>query len=108
MNSATTDLVGVDPLEYLNPFLEVIKSPETSGPITGTALTAIYKFLTRDIIGELQNSWTACPAHDVHAPPETCFFLRSSVITLHSVVMPGVQGRQRLASLMPYRQWRMR
>jgi hypothetical protein len=56
MNSATTDLVGVDPLEYLNPFLEVIKSPETSGPITGTALTAIYKFLTRDIIGELFNS----------------------------------------------------
>ena len=41
----------VDPLEYLGPFLEVIRSPETSGPITGTALTSLTRFLDQDIIG---------------------------------------------------------
>ncbi len=38
-------------MEYLAPFLEVIRSPETSGPITGTALTSLTRFLSQDIIG---------------------------------------------------------
>lgn len=42
----------MEPLEYLAPFLEVIKSPETSGPITAVALTAVNRFLERDILGE--------------------------------------------------------
>jgi len=35
----------------MNPFLEVIRSPETSGPITGVALTSIRRILDQDIIG---------------------------------------------------------
>ena len=39
------------PLEYLSPFLDVIKSPETSGPITAVALTSMHRFLERDTLG---------------------------------------------------------
>lgn len=39
-------------MEYLTPFIEVIRSPEISGPITGVALTAVSRFLDAYIIGE--------------------------------------------------------
>lgn len=41
----------VDPLEYLAPFLETVKSPETSGPITLVALAALHKIISRGILG---------------------------------------------------------
>ncbi|KAF3614995.1 putative vesicle transport v-SNARE 12-like [Capsicum annuum] len=40
----------VDPLLYLRPFLDVIQSDETGAPITGVALSSVYKFLTLEII----------------------------------------------------------
>lgn len=40
----------VDPLEYLTPFLETIKSPETSGPITLVALAALDRIIRRGIL----------------------------------------------------------
>ncbi|XP_055805575.1 ARF guanine-nucleotide exchange factor GNOM-like [Solanum dulcamara] len=40
----------VDPLLYLQPFLDVIQSDETGAPITGVALSSVYKFLTLEII----------------------------------------------------------
>lgn len=46
------DWSAVDPMEYLTPFIEVIRSPEISGPITGAALTAVSRFLDAYIIGE--------------------------------------------------------
>lgn len=42
----------VDPMEYLGPFLEVIRSPETSGPITGMALTSLCRMLDNFIMGK--------------------------------------------------------
>ncbi len=51
------DWSAVEPLEYLSPFLEVIKSPETSGPITAVALTSVNKFLERDILGAGPQCW---------------------------------------------------
>ncbi len=45
------DWSAVDPMDYLTPFMEVIRSPETSGPITGVALTAVARFLDTYIIG---------------------------------------------------------
>ena len=44
----------VRPLEYLAPFLEVVRSPETSGPITAVALTSIRRMLEENILGEQQ------------------------------------------------------
>eukprot|EP00803_Ostreobium_quekettii_P003636 evm.model.scf_117.13 EVM.evm.TU.scf_117.13 scf_117:109917-120401(+) len=40
----------VDPLEYLSPFLEAIRSQEVSGPITSVALSSLMKLLTSNVI----------------------------------------------------------
>lgn len=40
----------IDPVLYLQPFLEVIKSEETGAPITGVALSSVYKILNLHIL----------------------------------------------------------
>ncbi|XP_013140764.1 PREDICTED: Golgi-specific brefeldin A-resistance guanine nucleotide exchange factor 1 [Papilio polytes] len=44
------DLRLLDPPTYLSPFLEVIRSKETTGPVTNLALSAIHKFLSYGLI----------------------------------------------------------
>jgi len=39
------DIASLDTLVYLKPFLSVIRSEETTGPITGVALASVNKFL---------------------------------------------------------------
>lgn len=46
------DLKVIEPIVFLNPFLEVIRSEDTTGPITSLALSAINKFLAYGIVGE--------------------------------------------------------
>lgn len=41
---------AVNPTLYLKPFLDVIRSDETGAPITGVALSSVYKILTLDIL----------------------------------------------------------
>uniref|UniRef100_A0A7N0VKG2 SEC7 domain-containing protein n=1 Tax=Kalanchoe fedtschenkoi TaxID=63787 RepID=A0A7N0VKG2_KALFE len=41
---------STNPAAYLQPFLDVIQSDETGAPITGVALSSIYKILTLDIL----------------------------------------------------------
>jgi brefeldin A-resistance guanine nucleotide exchange factor 1 len=41
---------AINPSLYLSPFLDVIRSDETGAPITGVALSAVYKILTLEII----------------------------------------------------------
>ncbi|GFO18536.1 Golgi-specific brefeldin a-resistance guanine nucleotide exchange factor 1 isoform a [Plakobranchus ocellatus] len=51
-----TELSEIEPNAFLSPFLEVIRSEDTTGPITGLALTSINKFLSYglvDPVGEL-------------------------------------------------------
>ncbi|GLU01877.1 hypothetical protein SLE2022_191580 [Rubroshorea leprosula] len=40
----------INPIVYLQPFLDVIRSDETGAPITGVALSSVYKILTLDIL----------------------------------------------------------
>ncbi|KAL8143627.1 hypothetical protein V2J09_016659 [Rumex salicifolius] len=40
---------NITPLLYLQPFLDVIVSDETGAPITGVALSSVYKILTLDV-----------------------------------------------------------
>lgn len=40
----------INPVVYLQPFLDVIQSDETSAPITGVALSSIYKLLTLQVL----------------------------------------------------------
>lgn len=42
----------VNPILYLQPFLDVIRSDETGAPITGVALSSVYKILTLDMIDQ--------------------------------------------------------
>ncbi|CAH2247878.1 jg12242 [Pararge aegeria aegeria] len=44
------DLRLLDPSTYLSPFLEVIRSKETTGPVTSLALSSIHKFLSYGLI----------------------------------------------------------
>jgi len=45
------DLRLIDPNIFLGPFLDVIRSEETTGPVTNLALSAINKFLSYGLIG---------------------------------------------------------
>ncbi|XP_042312385.1 Golgi-specific brefeldin A-resistance guanine nucleotide exchange factor 1 isoform X3 [Sceloporus undulatus] len=45
-----TELSAVEPIVFLRPFLEVIRSEDTTGPITGLALTSVNKFLSYALI----------------------------------------------------------
>lgn len=45
------DLKLIKPDAYLDPFLDVIRSEETTGPITSIALSAVNKFLSYGLIG---------------------------------------------------------
>ncbi|GAA6035516.1 hypothetical protein JCM8097_000294 [Rhodosporidiobolus ruineniae] len=40
----------IDAVALLHPFLEVVRSPETSGPITATALSSIDKFISYSVL----------------------------------------------------------
>ncbi|KAK7285176.1 hypothetical protein RJT34_19937 [Clitoria ternatea] len=43
---------AINPALYLQPFLDVIQSDETGAPITGVALSSVYKILTLDVIDQ--------------------------------------------------------
>ncbi|XP_009275976.1 PREDICTED: Golgi-specific brefeldin A-resistance guanine nucleotide exchange factor 1 isoform X3 [Aptenodytes forsteri] len=45
-----TELSEIEPNIFLRPFLEVIRSEDTTGPITGLALTSVNKFLSYALI----------------------------------------------------------
>ncbi|XP_069096639.1 Golgi-specific brefeldin A-resistance guanine nucleotide exchange factor 1 isoform X1 [Pleurodeles waltl] len=45
-----TELHAIEPNVFLRPFLEVIRSEDTTGPITGLALTSVNKFLSYALI----------------------------------------------------------
>lgn len=46
------DLRLIEPNVFLGPFLDVIRSEETTGPITSLALSSVNKFLSYGLIGE--------------------------------------------------------
>lgn len=45
------DLSEVDVNTFLGPFLEVIRSEDTTGPVTGVALSSVNKFLSYGLVG---------------------------------------------------------
>ncbi|KAG5880373.1 hypothetical protein JTB14_027280 [Gonioctena quinquepunctata] len=50
------DLRFVEPITFLTPFLNVIRSEETTGPITSLALSSVNKFLSYGIIDPIHSS----------------------------------------------------
>jgi len=47
-----SSLVEVDTVHYLQPFVDIVTSHHTSGPITGAALSSIHKFLLYGFISK--------------------------------------------------------
>ena len=47
-----SDWAAVHPLEYLSPFLKLVREPDVSGPITGVALTALWRLLSGGAVTE--------------------------------------------------------
>ena len=41
----------IDVNTFLGPFLDVIRSEDTTGPITGVALSSVNKFLSYGLVG---------------------------------------------------------
>ncbi|KAK9887809.1 hypothetical protein WA026_000124 [Henosepilachna vigintioctopunctata] len=60
------DLRDVEPNIYLTPFLNVIKSDETTGPVTSLALSSINKFLSYGLISRLSENHHPALAVIVH------------------------------------------
>ncbi|XP_048590620.1 Golgi-specific brefeldin A-resistance guanine nucleotide exchange factor 1 isoform X2 [Nematostella vectensis] len=54
--STVDDLSEVDVNTFLGPFLDVIRSEDTTGPITGVALTSVNKFLSYGLIDPTSES----------------------------------------------------
>ncbi|KAG7458377.1 hypothetical protein JOB18_023756 [Solea senegalensis] len=52
------ELSDIEPNIFLRPFLEVVRSEDTTGPITGLALTSVNKFLSYGLIGKMINPRT--------------------------------------------------
>lgn len=47
----TKDLSYLEPNVFLAPFLEIIRSEETTGPVTSLALSAVNKMISYGLIG---------------------------------------------------------
>lgn len=47
---ASTTLSSLECNQFIGPFLEVIRSEDTSGPLTGLAISSINKFLSYHLI----------------------------------------------------------
>lgn len=49
--NSTSDLSSLDVMVFLSPFCEIVQSDDTTGPITGMAITSLDKFLAYGLIG---------------------------------------------------------
>lgn len=54
------DLSEIDVNTFLGPFLDVIRSEDTTGPITGVALSSVNKFLSYGLVGMFRMSCLLC------------------------------------------------
>lgn len=55
----TEDLKLISPEIFLAPFLEAIRSEETTGPITSISLSAVNKFLSYGLIGKFRQDFSS-------------------------------------------------
>lgn len=83
---SVSSLDEVEPLVYLTPFLEVIRSEDTTGPITGLALTAVDKFLSYGLL-ELPSG------DETSLPPIGPGSLHSIAVAAEAIADSGTQAR---------------
>ncbi|KAI8082800.1 uncharacterized protein BX664DRAFT_366573 [Halteromyces radiatus] len=87
------DVKDLDALVLLNPFLEVIRSGNTTGPIAGTALGSVEKFLHYGIIG-LHNPSIAFAMNALSSAATHCKFEASDAASDELVLLRMLQVLQ--------------
>ncbi|KAG0170045.1 GDP/GTP exchange factor for ARF [Apophysomyces sp. BC1015] len=87
------DVTEVDALLLLNPFLEVIRSGNTTGPIAGTALSSVEKFLHYGIVG-LNNPNVAFAMNALSSAATHCKFEASDAASDELVLLRMLQVLQ--------------
>ena len=58
-----TDIRDLDANVFLGPFVEVIRSEDTAGPITGVALSSVNKFLSYGLMGKFKHTYLQLLIH---------------------------------------------
>ncbi|XP_024515282.1 ARF guanine-nucleotide exchange factor GNOM isoform X2 [Selaginella moellendorffii] len=81
---------SINPCLYLAPFLDVVRSDETGAPITGTALSAVYKILTSDVF-DLRTSHVDEAMHAIVESVTSCRFEVTDPASEEAVLMKILQ-----------------
>ena len=80
----------VDPFEYVAPFLDVVRSEHVGADITSTALAALWKLLTANVVPASHHNSAQTLKHVVSAL-DGCKFTKASNVTYETVVTRLVQ-----------------
>lgn len=81
---------NIDPVMYLQPFLDVIRSEQTGAPITGVALSSVYKILTLDIL-DMRTINIQDTMHLIVDAVTTCHFEVTDPVSEEVVLMKILQ-----------------
>lgn len=68
----------------MQPFLDVIKSPEISGPVTGVALAGMHRIITAGMLG--MRSLTTCVVTILPTPPSPGHARLGGAVALQAIV----------------------
>ncbi|RZS16979.1 hypothetical protein BHM03_00049067 [Ensete ventricosum] len=81
----------IEPSAYLRPFLDVVCSDETSAPITGVALSAVYKILTLDVLDPGAGTGLDTAMHLIVESVTSCRFEVTDPASEEAVLMKILQ-----------------
>ncbi|KAI8979713.1 hypothetical protein BDF20DRAFT_1000955 [Mycotypha africana] len=85
-----TDIQDLDAVNLVQPFLEVIRSGSTTGPIAGTALGSLEKFINYGIIG-VQNPRVSSAMNALSSAATHCKFEASDIASDELVLLRMLQ-----------------
>ncbi|KDD74980.1 hypothetical protein H632_c947p0, partial [Helicosporidium sp. ATCC 50920] len=96
------DWRAVEPLEWLAPFFDIIRSPETSGPVTGVALSSLISLLrspllrasargVAEAVSAAADAVAACKFEATFPASDECVLLR--ILDVLQALVCGPAGR---------------
>ncbi|MCO5586486.1 hypothetical protein L7F22_040426 [Adiantum nelumboides] len=82
--------IKINPALYLTPFLDVVRSDETGAPITGVALSAVYKILSLEVF-DSQTAHVDEAMHEIVDAVTSCRFEVTDMASEEVVLMKILQ-----------------
>ncbi|MCO5593303.1 hypothetical protein L7F22_047311 [Adiantum nelumboides] len=82
--------IKINPSLYLTPFLDVVRSDETGAPITGVALSAVYKILSLEVF-DSQTAHVDEAMHEIVDAVTSCRFEVTDMASEEVVLMKILQ-----------------